>query len=59
MKKLKVNTYTVLSECIEIGIDGGMNRAYKHTDNPTEEQIKEELLRYIMLQICEKFEFDD
>ena len=36
-----------------------MNRDYKHTDNPTEEQIKEELLRYIMLQICEKFEFDD
>ena len=51
MKKLKVNTYAVLEECIEIGIDGGMNRAYKHTDNPTEEQIKEELLRYIMLQI--------
>lgn len=59
MKKLKVNTYAVLEECIEIGIDGGMNRAYKHTDNPTEEQIKEELLRYIMLQICEKFKFDD
>lgn len=57
--KLKVNTYAVLEECIEIGIDGGMNRAYKHTDNPTEEQIKEELLRYIMLQICEKFKFDD
>ena len=59
MKKLKVNTYAVLEECIEIGIDGGMNRAYKHTDNPTEEQIKEELLRYIMLQICEEFKFDD
>lgn len=59
MKKLKANTYAVLEECIEIGIDGGMNRAYKHTDNPTEEQIKEELLRYIMLQICEKFKFDD
>ena len=59
MKKLKVNTYAVLEECIEIGIDGGMNRAYKHIDNPTEEQIKEELLRYIMLQTCEKFKFDD
>ena len=59
MKKLKVNTYAVLEECIEMGINGGWNKAHKHTDNPTEEQIKEELLRYIMLQICEKFEFDD
>ena len=59
MKKLKVNTYTVLSECIEIGINGGMNRSYKHTDTPTEQQIKEEVLHYIMLHICEKFKFDD
>ena len=27
MKKLKVNTYAVLSECIEIGINRGMNNA--------------------------------
>ena len=59
MRKLKVNTYAVLEECIEIGISGGMNRAHKHTDNPTEEHLKEEILRYIMLQICEKFKFDD
>ena len=26
---------------------------------PTEEHLKEEILRYIMLQICEKFKFDD
>jgi len=58
MEKLKVNIYAVLEECIEIGIDGGMNKAYKHTDNPTEQQIKEEVLHYIMLQICEKFKFD-
>ncbi len=58
MKKLKVNIYAVLEECIEIGIDGGMNKAYKYTDNPTEQKIKEEILHYIMLQICEKFKFD-
>lgn len=57
--KLKVNTYTVLEECIEIGIDGGMNRAHKHTDNPSQEYIKEQILHYIMLQVCEKFKFDD
>lgn len=59
MKKLKVNTYAVLEECIEIGINSGYRKAYKHTDNPTEQQIKEEILRYVMLQVSEKFKFDD
>lgn len=57
--KLEVNVYEVLKECIEIGINGGWNRAHKHTDAPTEYQLKEELLHYIMLQICEKFKFND
>jgi len=59
MKKLKVNTYAVLEECIEIGINMGWNRAHKHTDTPNEEQLKEEIERYILLQISEKFKFDD
>lgn len=58
MAKLKVNTYAVLDECVEIGIERGWNRAHKHIDNPTEEQIKEEILRYVMLQVSEKFKFD-
>jgi pyruvate-formate lyase len=59
MKKLKVNTYAVLKECIEIGINGGWNKAHKHTDDPSEEYIKDQILHYIMLQVCEKFKFDD
>ena len=59
MKKLKANTYAILEECIEIGINGGWNKAHKHTDKPKEEYIKEQILHYIMLQICEKFKFDD
>ncbi len=59
MKKLKVNTYNVLEECIEIGISGGWNRAFKHSDDPSEDYIKEQILHYIMLQVCEKFKFDD
>lgn len=59
MKKLKVNTYAVLEECIEIGINGGWNKAHKHTDDPSEEYIKEQILHYIMLQVCEKFKFND
>jgi hypothetical protein len=59
MNELKVNVYSVLEECIEIGIDGGMNRAFKHTDDPSHEYIKEQILHYIMLQVSEKFKFND
>jgi len=58
MEKLKVNIYNVLEECIKIGIDGGINRSFKHTDDPSHEYIKEQVLHYIMLQVCEKFKFD-
>ena len=58
METLKVNTYVMLEECIETGINGGWNKAHKHLDNPSEQYIKEQVLHYIMLQICEKFKFD-
>lgn len=59
MNKLKVNVYSVLEECIEIGIEGGWNKAHKHTDNPDKNYVQEQILHYIMLQVCEKFKFDD
>lgn len=57
--KLKMNTYAILKECIENGINRGWNKAHKHTDDPSEEYIKDQILHYIMLQVCEKFKFDD
>ena len=59
MKKLKPNIYAILKECIEIGINAGYRRAFKHIDNPSEEIIKEEILKYVILEIVEKFNFDD
>lgn len=59
MSGLKVNVYKVLEDSVEIGIEGGWNRAFKHTDTPPEHVIKEEILRYVMLQISENFIFDE
>ena len=56
---LEVKVYTVLEECIESGINWGFIKAYKHDDNPSEDKIKEELLRAIMLNISEKFNFPE
>lgn len=59
MNELKVNVYGVLEDCILAGIDGGWNKAHKHTDSPSEEEIKNQIAHYIMLEISEKFIFDE
>lgn len=58
-RKLKVKTYTVLDKCVENGIDAGWNRAHKYSDKPTEQQIKEQIAHYIMLEVDEHFHFDE
>jgi hypothetical protein len=56
---MRVIAYKVLSECIERGIEGGWNRAHKHTDTPTEELIKQQIEEYIMNEISNYFNFDE
>lgn len=56
---MKVNEYFVLSDCVERGVEYGMSRAYKHTDFPTNEQIKIALIDAVLLEISEYFNFDD
>ena len=56
---LKVNVYEVLRRAIEEGTEYGYMRAYKHTDTPDEDTIKNEIVQGIMNSICEYFVFDD
>lgn len=56
-KNLKVNTYEILDRAIENGINCGYRRAHKHTDSPTEDQLKEEIRKAVMLEACEVFKF--
>ena len=51
--------YTILSECIERGIDYGYARAYKHVDDPSELEIKKEIYNAITNEICEYFSFEE
>lgn len=50
---LKVNTYVVVTRAIEEGINYGWNRAHKHTDHPSEGQIKQEIENAIMNSLSE------
>jgi hypothetical protein len=45
---MKPKIYPILEECIESGILFGFRRAFKHTDDPSEEQVVEHMLREIM-----------
>lgn len=56
---MKVITYKVLEDCVEKGVNYGFMRAHKHSDNPSEDYIKEQLAYYVMLEISEYFTFDD
>lgn len=58
--------YHLLEDCIEGGIKGGIRRVFKYRDKDTitenellEEQRVDEILNYIMVEICERFDFPE
>ena len=56
---MKIIAYKVISDCIERGINYGYMRAYKHTDTPTEDALKNELEQAIMNELCDYIDFDE
>lgn len=56
---MKPKFLPVLEMCIENGLQRGFNRAYKHNDSPTEEQIRNQCLEYVMEEIYEWFDTGD
>jgi hypothetical protein len=51
-------TYTLIERAVEDGIICGINKAYKHTDNPTEGDLKEMILENIMSELDQIIDFD-
>ena len=56
---LIVKIYPVMARCIEEGVAYGITRAYKHTDSPSKEQIKEAIEQAVIDELCIWFKFDD
>ena len=56
---MKVNTYKILDNAIEAGIQYGYQRAYKYTDTPSADLVKAEIHNAIMNELSEVFVFDD
>jgi len=55
---MKPRTRKILEDCVHQGICIGHTRAYKHTDNPSDEHILQTIEDAIWLEIDEHFEFD-
>jgi hypothetical protein len=55
---MKPKIRTILEECIDTGIEHGLNMAHKHTDSPTELNIKSCIEIAIWYEIDQRFEFD-
>ncbi len=54
---MKPKIRTILEDCISNGIEHGLSRAHKHTDNPTDAQIELAIDEAIWLEIDERFDF--
>jgi hypothetical protein len=51
--------YNVMQMAVSAGVEYGYNRAHKHTDSPSEDQIKEFIIKAVMDDICEWFVFEE
>lgn len=55
---MRAKTRLILENCIEAGAKRGYRRAFKHNENPSEDQILEHIEEAIMAEIYEYFAFD-
>lgn len=56
---VRVNAYVVVTRAIEEGINFGWNRAHKHTAQPSEQHIKQEIERAVMNELSEVILWSD
>jgi len=56
---MKAKSYVILQRAVDEGFRRGWHRAHKHTEDPSEEQIENEVVGAIMGEICDVFTFDD
>lgn len=55
---MKAKFYPLLERCVELGVHFGVSRAYKHVENPSLEAISDSVIREVMNEINEWFDFE-
>jgi len=55
---MKPKIYNILNDCIETGILYGLRKSKKHSDDPTDEVVSQEIDRAIWSELHNKFDFE-
>jgi hypothetical protein len=55
---MKPKLFPVLEMAVEDGVAHGLNRAHKHIDNPTRDQIVVAVTEGVLNSICEWFDLE-
>jgi predicted Zn-dependent protease with MMP-like domain len=55
----KPKTWKVLQQAVETGVSYGYRRAFKHTETPTEDEIKQAIEQAVLNEISEWFDIAD
>lgn len=53
---LVVKVWPVLHEAVEAGVNYGWHRAYKYTETPEPEHIREQIHQAVMTELAERFD---
>ena len=57
--EVSVNAYVVVARAVEEGVNYGYNRAHKHTDEPSAEQLKQAIEDSVLLHLTEVLNFGE
>lgn len=59
MLDLKFKAYDLICRAIEEGVAFGVNRAFKHTDNPDRDEVIDNTVREVMNALCDIIDFSE
>lgn len=55
---IQLRAYHLISVAVEQGITCGYQRAFKYTETPDPETIKDEIRHYVMMELCDTLDFE-
>ncbi len=56
---MKPKEYRVLEMAVVEGVGYGYNRAFKHVDSPSPEEIKDQIIQAVLNSVCEWFDMEE
>ena len=58
MIQLFLKAHSIIREAVEAGVSYGVNRAFKYSEKPTEEELKTHLEREVMGALSEVIDYE-